>query len=74
MTDSTTSPDATITPPGGLREFWFYFRENRGAVIGLCFFAIFVFCAAFAPFLSPYDPTEQFREFTLMPPRLGRRW
>ena len=61
---------ATPTPdrPNRLREFWFYFRENRGAVFGLWIFAAFAFCAAFAPFLSPYDPTEQFRQNALQPP------
>lgn len=61
---ATTMPDR----PGALREFWFYFRENRGAVIGLYFFIAFVFCALFAPWLSPYDPTEQFRQHILLPP------
>lgn len=54
--------------PGRLREFWFYFRENRGAVIGLYVFAVFAISALFAPLLAPYDPTEQFRQFTLLPP------
>ncbi|NRB16042.1 MAG: ABC transporter permease subunit [Rhodobacteraceae bacterium] len=54
--------------PGPLREFWHYFRENRGAVFGFWYFVGFVFCAAFAPWLSPYDPTEQFRTFILQPP------
>ena len=51
-----------------LAEFWFYFRENRGAVFGLWVFAGFVFVALFAQFIAPYNPTEQFREFTLLPP------
>jgi dipeptide transport system permease protein len=59
---------ATAERPGRLREFWFYFRENRGAVFGLWIFAAFVFVAIFAPVIAPYDPTEQFREFALQPP------
>lgn len=35
--------------PGRLREFWFYFRENRGAVFGFWVFLAFVFVAATAP-------------------------
>ena len=66
MTDVTSSNGATR--PGPLREFWYYFRENRGAVFGFYFFVAFVFCAAFAPWLSPYDPTEQFRDHILQPP------
>jgi dipeptide transport system permease protein len=54
--------------PGRLSEFWFYFRENRGAVIGLYVFAVFAICAAFGPILAFYDPTEQFRQNTLQPP------
>ncbi len=77
MTDTAaaTAPKAPERP-GRLREFWFYFRENRGAVFGLWIFAAFAFCALFAPLLSPYDPTEQFRQFTLIPPawQKGGNW
>ncbi|CUH89087.1 Dipeptide transport system permease protein DppC [Phaeobacter sp. CECT 5382] len=70
MTETTASPapSASEARPGPFREFWFYFRENRGAVMGLWVFAVFVICAAFSPWLSPYDPTEQFREHILKPP------
>ncbi|MFG6564158.1 ABC transporter permease subunit [Sulfitobacter sp. 1A13421] len=54
--------------PGRLREFWFYFRENRGAVIGLWIFAIFAVLALFGPWIAPHDATEQFRSATLQPP------
>ncbi len=61
---------AEIAPdrPGRLREFWYYFRENRGAVIGLWVFAAFVFVAIFAPLLAPHNPTQQFRDAFLQPP------
>ena len=62
---------ATNTPPvrpSRLAEFWRYFRENRGAVIGLYVFVLFVLLAIFAPLLAPYGPTEQMRDNTLMPP------
>lgn len=65
MSDVTQTP---VSRPSALREFWFYFSENRGAVFGLWVFAVFVFCAAFAPLLAPYDPTEQFRDHILQPP------
>jgi dipeptide transport system permease protein len=60
----------TTTParPGRLAEFWFYFRENRGAVIGLWVFAAFVVVAILAGVIAPYDPTEQFRDHLLQPP------
>lgn len=70
MTDTAAASHRGSVPerPGRLREFWYYFRENRGAVFGLWIFLAFAFCAAFAPLLSPYDPTEQFRQNTLQPP------
>jgi dipeptide transport system permease protein len=55
-------------PPGAVRAFWFAFRENRGAVIGATIVAFVVFCAIFANFLAPYDPLEQYRDFTKLPP------
>jgi dipeptide transport system permease protein len=64
----TQTTDIQPKRPSALAEFWYYFRENRGAVFGLWIFAAFLFVAAFAPLLVPYDPTEQFREHTLQPP------
>ncbi|MES2854534.1 MAG: ABC transporter permease subunit, partial [Bdellovibrionota bacterium] len=40
-----------------IREFWYFFRQNRGAVVGLVLVLIFTFMAVFAPLLAPYDPT-----------------
>lgn len=57
-----------IERPGRLAEFWYYFRENRGAVIGLYVFAAIVVLALGAGIIAPYDPTEQFRQNTLQPP------
>ncbi len=54
--------------PGRLQEFWFYFRENRGAVFGLWIFGLFVVVALLADWIAPYDPTEQYREHLLQPP------
>ena len=54
--------------PSRLKEFWAYFSENRGAVIGLWIFAIFLFMAIFAPLIAPYEPAEQYREHVLQPP------
>lgn len=54
--------------PNALKEFWYYFRENRGAVIGLWVFGCFLFVAAFAPLLAPYDASAQFRDHILQPP------
>jgi dipeptide transport system permease protein len=51
-----------------LSEFWFYFSENRGAVIGLCVFMALVVIAIFAPVLAPHSPTVQNRDAFLVPP------
>ena len=55
-------------PPGALLAFWYAFRENRGAVIGAVIVFMVIFCAIFANFLAPYNPLEQFRDFTKLPP------
>lgn len=65
---TTTQQSETIERPGRLREFWFYFRENRGAVIGLWIFAAFALVALFGPWIAPHDPTTQYRDATLQPP------
>ncbi len=65
---SDAAQNTAAARPGRLREFWFYFSENRGAVIGFYVFLAFVVMAAGADILAPYSPTEQFREHTLVPP------
>jgi dipeptide transport system permease protein len=55
-------------PVSGLREFWYYFSVNRGAVIGLTVFAILVLMAIFAPLIAPYSPDIQYRDALLKPP------
>ncbi|KEQ07462.1 peptide transporter [Pseudorhizobium pelagicum] len=51
-----------------LKDFWFYFSENRGAVIGLYVFVALVLTAIFAPLIAPHSPFEQYRDAVLMPP------
>lgn len=51
-----------------LAEFWFYFSENRGAVIGLFVFIALVLIAIFAPLVAPHSPFEQYRDAILIPP------
>ena len=68
----TTYTENLDTRQGGrlalLKEFWAYFSENRGAVIGLVFFICIVLVAIFADFLSPHLPNDQYREAFLKPP------
>lgn len=51
-----------------LKEFWAYFSENRGAVIGLVFFVVIIIIAVFADFVAPHLPNQQYREAFLQPP------
>ena len=51
-----------------LLEFWRYFRENPGAVAGLYFILLVLFCALFADLIAPWDPTLQNRDALLQPP------
>jgi ABC-type dipeptide/oligopeptide/nickel transport systems, permease components len=64
---------ATGTPPvparpGRIREFWYYFRENPGAVAGLVVFVALVAVALAAPLVAPWAPDQQFRDALLTPP------
>ncbi len=51
-----------------LREFWFYFSENRGAVIGMWIFLALVLLAVLAPVIAPHAPNIQYRDALLVPP------
>ncbi len=51
-----------------LAEFWFYFSENKGAVIGLWVFIVLVVVAIFAPLVAPHAPNQQYRDALLLPP------
>jgi dipeptide transport system permease protein len=55
-------------PPHPLREMWNYFRQNRGAVIGLVVVCLIVLTALFADIIAPHPPTLQYRDATLVPP------
>lgn len=71
MTETTYSAELDIRPVGRLallKEFWAYFSENRGAVIGLCFFVVVVIVALFAEYIAPHLPNQQYREAFLQPP------
>ncbi len=68
MAETALSAPSAVARPGRLREFWYYFRENRGAVFGLWVFVAFVAVALFAPLIAPHDPTQQFRDHLLQPP------
>src|SRR2546430_10040230 len=75
MADDFSATKAAVTVAGPqdarlqvLGEFWHYFSQNRGAIIGLTVFALLILMAIFAPYVAPHDPIEQFRDNLLQPP------
>ena len=68
MTDATVKLSDAAIRRRMLAEFWFYFSQNRGAVLGLIVFVLLVLIAVFAGLLSPHDPTMQYRDALLVPP------
>lgn len=68
MTDATVKLSDAAIRRRMLKEFWFYFSQNRGAVVGLVVFTLLVFTAVFAAVLAPHDPTQQYRDAFLVPP------
>ena len=73
MTEPVASPPIARLSDAAIRrqmlaEFWFYFRQNRGAVIGMWVFLLLIFVAVFAQVIAPHDPTQQYRDALLVPP------
>ncbi len=58
----TPAEPAGPAPRPPLLAFWDAFSENRGAVGGLAVVTIIVLLAILADWVSPYSPTEQFRD------------
>jgi dipeptide transport system permease protein len=69
-------PTVAATRRAMMVEFWYYFRQNRGAVVGLVVFLFIVLIAILAPLIAPYSPSAQFRGALLVPPvwEAGGRW
>jgi len=70
MTDA--APTVTDTRKTGrlalLAEFWNYFSENRGAVLGLGIFVFVILLAVSADVAAPHLAQEQYRDAFLRPP------
>ena len=61
--NSVTPPspvDQSLLYPSPYKEFWQAFSRNKGAVAGLAFMCLVVFCALFAPWVAPHNPSEQY--------------
>ncbi len=67
-TDIQPAAAAPSLRPGGLREFWRYFSENRGAVIGLVFLSLVVIAAVLADVVAPFPYDEPHGDALLVPP------
>jgi dipeptide transport system permease protein len=68
MTEQVQTAVFDDSPPGPWREFWGYFCENRGALIGFSFILLVLLAALFADWLTPHNPFEQYRDAILLPP------
>ncbi|MFC3058211.1 ABC transporter permease subunit [Paenirhodobacter populi] len=68
MTDTAVKLSDAAIRRRMVADFWYHFRQNRGAVAGLVVFILLVFAAVFAPVIAPHDPTMQYRDALLVPP------
>jgi len=55
-------------PPNPLREFWYYFSDNPGAVGGLITICIIIVLAMLADVISPHSPIATHDDAFLQPP------
>jgi dipeptide transport system permease protein len=60
---------ATERAEGPFAEFWRAYAQSRGAMLGLALVVLLIVLALFAGVLAPHSPYEQYRDFTLTPPR-----
>ncbi len=70
-TVSTTAGAAVAAPPGPAhpaKEFWGYFKANKGAVGGLVVVVLVLLMALFAPLIAPYPPDLVDNAVFLKPP------
>ncbi|WP_042704176.1 ABC transporter permease subunit [Azospirillum sp. B506] len=61
-------PVAVSRPPHPLAEFWYHFKQNKGALGGLVVIALIALIAVFAGVVAPHNPDIQYREAILTPP------
>lgn len=69
---SSEIPQAHLNLPetveGPWQEFFRYFVQNRGAVLGLIVIVVFLLLAIFAPLLAPYAPAQVHESAFRVPP------
>lgn len=78
--ETVSLDDATAggaqAPVSRLREFWYYFSENKGAVAGLAVVVLLAVVALGADLLAPHAASAQDRSALLLPPvwETGGSW
>ncbi|MCC8458462.1 dipeptide ABC transporter permease DppC [Photorhabdus aegyptia] len=65
VTEPANSAPKIMTP---MQEFWYYFKRNKGAVVGLVYIVLMLLVALLAGVLAPHSASEQFRDALLTPP------
>ncbi|WP_022667063.1 ABC transporter permease subunit [Desulfospira joergensenii] len=68
MSETQTPSQNSLAPPHPLKEFWIYFSENKGAVLGLYVILFAILVAVFADYLAPHSPFDQYRDAILQAP------
>lgn len=51
-----------------MKDFWYLFRQNRGAVIGLVLVVVITILAIIAPLITPHSPYDIFDGALKLPP------
>lgn len=57
--------EAVMTP---FQEFWYFFKQNKGAVLGLIIIFLFTILALLAPLIAPHGEAEVFSDALMLPP------
>ena len=68
MTDAAVPRKSEHATWAAIREFWYYFSVNKGAVLGLGVFVFTIIVALVAPWLAPHDPLQVYSQHILVPP------
>lgn len=68
MVNHTATDRTVMKAQSPLAAFWASFKENRGAVAGLVILVTIIIVAMFADFIAPHTYTDQYRDFTKLPP------
>ncbi len=59
MAIETATLNAVQRAPGVWRQSWYRFRRNRAGMLGLGLVTLVVVVALIAPFVAPFEPTDQ---------------